>query len=83
MKSRNRSIGILVLLLIIGVVIGGIIGDLLGQEVEFLSRSYPIGLKTPILLDLSIINLTFGLMIDINVASVIGLIIAIIVYKKI
>jgi len=41
------------------------------------------GLSSPIELDLSIVTIAFGLMFKINIASIIGLIIAIIVYRKI
>lgn len=41
------------------------------------------GLSSPIELDLNILSITFGLMFRINVASIIGLIIAVFVYRKI
>ncbi len=83
MSVKNRNIIALMLILIFGLVIGGIIGDLLGEDISFLSRNYTIGLKPPLHLDLRVINITFGLMVDINVASVIGFILALIIYKKI
>ena len=82
MRGKNRSIGLMIFLLAIGVVIGGVVGDLLGDKVPLLSYSYPIGLKQPVYLDLSVIRLTFGLLIDINVASVIGLGLSYYMYRK-
>lgn len=82
MKPRNRSLALLFVLIITGIVLGGIIGDLLSDKVPLLAYSYPIGLKTPLHLDLRVIELTFGLVIDINIASVVGFIIAFIMYKR-
>lgn len=82
MRVSNRNPWLLLLLIIVGIVIGGIIGDILGEEISFLQKSYSIGLTPPLQLDLSVIQLTFGFLIDVNVASVIGLIIAIIIFNK-
>lgn len=82
MRSRTRNPWILFLLLITGIVIGGIIGDLLSDKIPLLAYNYAIGLKSPIHLDLKVINLTFGLAIDVSVASVIGLIISVFIYRK-
>lgn len=82
MRSGGRNPLLLLILLAIGIVIGGVIGDILGDAVPFLAKSYPIGLTEPIRLDLSVIDLTFGFMIDVNVASAIGLILAYLMYRK-
>ena len=81
-NSRKNN-WILVVILLCGIVLGGYIGEL-SRHVGFLSwLSYgnTFGLTSPIVLDLGILVLTFGLTITINIASIIGLIIGIIVYK--
>ena len=83
MRANNRNPWVLVLLILFGIVIGGIIGDILGDKVEFLAKSYPIGLSEPVHLDLNVIDLTFGFMLDINIASVIGFILAVLIFRKI
>ncbi len=40
------------------------------------------GLSQPVALDLSIVNVTFGFMLKINIASIIGILLAILIYKK-
>jgi hypothetical protein len=82
MRSRNKSTFLLVVLLIVGIVIGGILGDLLADKLPILDKSYPIGFE-PVHFDLNVIDFTIGLMIDVNVASIIGLAIAIFIFKKI
>ncbi len=41
------------------------------------------GLSNPITLDLNIVKLTFGLQLKINIASIIGMAIAIFIYRKV
>lgn len=81
--SSKKNIWILLVVLLCGLVIGGLLGSL-ASNVSFLSwLSYgqTFGLTSPMVLDFGIFVLTFGLKITINVASIIGLIIGIIVYR--
>ena len=82
-KDKGRIVSILFILA--GLVIGGLIGHLAGNVswLSWLSYGEEFGLESPIVLDLSVLTLTFGLTIRINIASIIGVIIAYVVYKKI
>lgn len=85
MATREKNIWILVLFILSGLVIGGLLGNLAGK-VDFLwwlSYGQDFGLSTPIELDLSIVHISFGLMFKINVASIIGMLIAILIYRKV
>lgn len=85
MATRNKSVWILVLFILSGLVIGGLLGELAGQ-VDFLwwlSYGQSFGLESPIVLNLNIVQVTFGLMFKINIASILGLIIAILIYRKV
>ena len=85
MATRDKNIWILVLFILSGLVIGGLLGELAGQ-VDFLwwlSYGQSFGLGTPISLNLNIVEITFGLMFKINIASIIGLIRAILIYRKV
>ncbi|MBQ9143237.1 MAG: DUF4321 domain-containing protein [Lachnospiraceae bacterium] len=59
------------------------IGRFIGTFFEgtFLNYGQTFGLSSPIELDLGFIIFTFGLKIQITIASVIGVIISLIVYK--
>ncbi len=73
-----------VLFILAGLVIGGLLGQL-AQSVDFLwwlSYGQEFGLSTPLVLDINVLKLTFGLTVKINIASIIGMIISIIVYRK-
>lgn len=85
MATKDKNIWILLLFILSGLVIGGLLGELAGQ-VDFLwwlSYGQSFGFTSPIELNLSIIQVTFALMLKINIASIIGLIIAILVYRKV
>lgn len=81
-KKNNWT---LLVILLCGIVLGGFLGQL-ASHVSFLSwlaYGNTFGLTSPVVLDLGILVLTFGLTITINIASIIGLIIGIIVYRLI
>ena len=85
MATRDKSIWILIIFVLSGLVIGGLLGKLAGSVswLWWLSFEQEFGLQNPIVLDLNILKLTFGLIVKINIASIIGMIIAVFIYKKI
>ena len=85
MATRERNFWILLVFLLSGLVIGGLLGEIASQVdwLWWLSYGQSFGLVSPIELDLSVITITFGLMFKINIASIIGLIISIYIYKLI
>lgn len=85
MATREKNIWILIVFLLAGLVIGGLLGKLASSVswLWWLSYEQQFGLETPIILDLSVLKLTFGLMFKINIASIIGMVLAIFIYKKI
>ncbi len=73
----------LFLLLLAGIVLGGFLGSL-AEGVPFLSwlnYGQNFGFAEPIVLNLGILVLTFGLTIKITIASIIGVLLAIIIYR--
>lgn len=84
MATRQRSSWILILFLLAGIVLGGLIGELAGQ-VDFLwwlGYGQSFGLTEPLVLNLEVITLTFALQFKINIASIIGVALAIFLYRK-
>ncbi|MDK2800732.1 MAG: hypothetical protein PWP27_774 [Clostridiales bacterium] len=86
MMKRERNTWIFVLLLLVGIVIGGFLGEFLSQYkyLAFLNygKEFGINLNRPLLLDLNIMKLSFALLFNINIASIIGIIISIIIFTK-
>ena len=75
MATREKNIWVLLVFILSGLVIGGLLGELASNVswLWWLSYSQTFGLENPIVLDLSIIKITFALMFKINVASIIGI----------
>ncbi|MFR8103596.1 MAG: DUF4321 domain-containing protein [Clostridia bacterium] len=85
MATRDKNIWILLVFIISGLVIGGLLGELSAHIdwLSWLSYGQQFGLDEPISLDLNIVKITFGLMLNVNISSIIGMAIAIFIYKKI
>ena len=85
MADRDKSFWILLIFILCGLVIGGLIGELAGNVsgLWWLSFGQQFGLENPFVLNLSIISITFAFTIKINIASIIGLAIAIFIYRKV
>lgn len=73
----------LFLLLLAGIVLGGLLGNLVAgvQGLSWLNYGQGFGLENPIVLDLGILVITFGLSIRITIASIIGISIAVLIYR--
>lgn len=85
MATREKNIWILLVFLLAGLVIGGLLGKL-ASEISWLwwlSYGQSFGLDSPIVLDLSVLKITFGVSFNINVASIIGMILSVFIYKKV
>lgn len=70
---------VLIVLVLIGFVIGRFIGTYF--DGSFLNYGQSFGLSSPIELDLGFIILSFGLKIQITIASVIGVVLSLVVYR--
>ena len=82
MRSKNGWV--LLVMVLSGIVLGGFLGMLTEQEsgLNWLNYGQAFGLETPVVLDLGLLVLTFGLTIRISIASIIGMVIAIIIYRN-
>ena len=67
------------LLILAGIVVGGFIGSLF--PTTWLNYGQSFGLTSPLILDLGILSITFGLSINITIASIIGIAVAIVIYR--
>ena len=85
MATKEKNVWILLIFILSGLVVGGLLGQLASNVIwlSWLSYSQSFGLENPVVLDLSVVELTFALMFRINIASIIGMVLAIFIYKKI
>ncbi len=80
---RNKNFWVLLLLLLTGIVLGGFFGNMAAgiPWLSWLNFGQSFGLDNPLILNLGILVITFGLSIKITMASIIGVAIAILVYR--
>ena len=80
---RNKNFWILLLLLLSGIVLGGFLGSLAAgiPWLSWLNFGQSFGLDTPLILNLGVLVITFGLSIKITIASIIGVALAILIYR--
>lgn len=73
----------LFLLILAGIVLGGFIGMMAEgvPALSWLGYGQSFGLEGPLTLNLGILIISFGLSIKITIASIIGVVLAIIVYR--
>jgi fluoride ion exporter CrcB/FEX len=78
----------LLVAIVAGLVIGSLLGELLAQAVtapwlrDLLTRGPTVGLTTPATLDLRLLAITFGIIFKVNVVGVLGIIIAVVVFRR-
>ena len=83
MATKEKNIWILIIFILSG--LGGLLGEL-ASRVDFLwwlAYGNSFGLSSPLELDLSIMKITFGLTFRMNIASIIGMILSIFIYRKV
>ena len=80
---RNKNFWILLLLLLSGIVLGGFLGSLAAgiPWLSWLNFGQSFGLDTPLILNLGVLGITFGLSIKITIASIIGVALALLIYR--
>ena len=76
MRGKNKWACFLMILA--GIVIGGFIGSLFPDT--WLNFGKTFGMTSPFVLDIGILCLTFALSINITLAGILGIVIAIIIY---
>lgn len=88
MARKADSIVVLLVIVILGALIGSVIGEVIGTLApggyleKVFSRGVNPGLAPPAVLDLKVLTLTFGLTVKINLASLLGIVLALLIYRK-
>ena len=82
---RYKNFWILLIMLLAGIVLGGFMGQLAEgiSWLSWLNYGQSFGLNSPLVVDFGILVITFGLSIQITMASIIGLALALIIYRLI
>jgi ABC-type dipeptide/oligopeptide/nickel transport system permease subunit len=86
--KKLDSVVVLLVIVILGALIGSVIGEVIGTLApggyleKVFSRGVNPGIAPPAVLDLRVITLTFGLTMKINLASLLGIALALLIYRK-
>ena len=81
----RKNFWILLIKLLAGIVLGGFMGQLANgiSWLSWLNFGQSFGLDSPLVINFGILIITFGLTIKITMASIIGIAIALIIYRMI
>jgi len=84
MYKGGKNGWVLVLLVLAGVVLGGFVGETLGSipALSWLGYGKQFGLTSPLVLDLGVLALSFALTIKFTIAGILGIIIAVFIFRK-
>ena len=89
MAQKLDSVVVLLVIIILGALIGSVIGEVIatlapgGLLERIFSRGINPGLTPPAVLDLKVLTLTFGLTMKVNLSSLLGIVLALLIYRKI
>jgi hypothetical protein len=84
-KSGMKNGWSLFFLILSGIVLGGFIGSLF-QDLSYfkwLNFGYTFGMNAPVAIDLKVVFIQFRIAFDISIASLLGIAVAILIYRKI
>jgi len=85
MKYGSTNKSMLFFVSCVGALGGTLSGEILGSKfksLDFLKQSYTIGTPKNLYIDFKIVNFTFGINFYINLMTIIGIVLAIIIYKR-
>jgi len=84
----RKSIGVLLIFILIGGMLGGIFGEILrvmapnGAIQNIFASNFSPGINPPLTVDLVLLKLTFGFSIKVNLLSVLGMFLGAYLYKQ-
>jgi Domain of unknown function (DUF4321) len=84
----HRSFGLLLLAIVVGLVVGSLVGELVAQFASspwlksLLTRGPMLGLSPPGTLDLRLLSVTFGILFKVNLVGVLGIVVALIIVRR-
>jgi len=87
-KFSGRNYGMAVLFVVVGAILGGLLGELMRQVdalsglIPYLVTTYPVFDIQPFAINLYVIQLTIGLSFAPNLMSILGIVLALFLFRK-
>ncbi len=79
---RQGSIWGWILVILLGLFVGSWLGSYLSRWLPFLTTSIEIGNTSPLVIHSSVIDLTFKMLLRFNLGSLVGLLLAVLIYRR-
>ena len=85
MATRDKNFWILLIFLLAGIVIGGLLNEVAIQmgAPSFLTKDYSFGIDNPISLNFQVLKFQLAFIININIFTIIGMILGVFIYRKV
>lgn len=81
MAKVSKGTGMLLILLIFGGIFGSLLGEALSGYLSFLTYGRTVGMS-PVTIDLAAVSVTLGFAVKLNIASILGFFLAILLYNR-
>ncbi|MBQ9365141.1 MAG: DUF4321 domain-containing protein [Schwartzia sp.] len=84
----DRNIGLCLLFVVIGAILGGLLGEILNSVdafssfMPYLTRTYTVFDIHPVTIDLYVIRFTIGMAFTPNLMSFIGIVLALVLFRR-
>ena len=84
MYKNGKNGIVLILLILAGVVIGGFLSEFLSKVpgAAWLGYGSTFGITSPFVLDLGVLTMQFALSVKFSIGGILGIIIAVLIYRK-
>lgn len=82
-RRARRPWAALLLVFVLGAIVGHVLAESVRHipSLSFLARTLALGLEPPVRLDLALVTLTFGFTVRLNLAVVLGILIALVAWR--
>ena len=82
-RTARETWWILIVVVIAGAMLGSVVADALGQFTYLapLGHSVAVGIDPPVTVDLRVLTVTLGFVVRLNLATVLGIIAAVVIFR--
>lgn len=83
-RQPVRNPLLLIVIILAGAIVGNAVWGLISPKLpSVLAGSFLVGTrKGPLVLNLSFVELTFGIVLNMNIGSILGIILSVLIYRK-
>lgn len=85
LTKANKNVWVFIIVILAGLTVGGFLGSLCSDipYLNWLNYGQTFGLEEPVKLDLGLIWLSIQLIVKFTISGILGMVLAILIYRKI